>query len=98
VPVVFPLYIEGVFHVKSCISAVIDFVLLRIPSVVDNIDRPGYVESDAHPARTEKSVALDIAELADNLQLGPKFHLIGFSMGGEIMWSCLNYIPHRWVL
>jgi hypothetical protein len=26
---------------------------------------------------------------------GPKFHLIGFSVGGEIMWSCLKYIPHR---
>ncbi|XP_022684157.1 uncharacterized protein LOC101762095 isoform X1 [Setaria italica] len=60
-----------------------------------SFDRPGYAESDAHPARTEKSIALDIAELADNLQLGPKFHLIGFSMGGEIMWSCLKYIPHR---
>ena len=63
-----------------------------------SFDRPGYAESDAHPARTEQSIALDIAELADNLQLGPKFHLIGFSMGGEIMWSCLKYIPHRWVL
>ena len=63
-----------------------------------SFDRPGNAESDAHPARTEKSIALDIAELADNLQLGPKFHLIGFSMGGEIMWSCLKHIPHRWVL
>lgn len=60
-----------------------------------SFDRPGYGESDPHPARTEKSIALDIAELADNLQLGPKFHLIGFSMGGEIMWSCLKYIPQR---
>uniref|UniRef100_A0A804MGK5 AB hydrolase-1 domain-containing protein n=1 Tax=Zea mays TaxID=4577 RepID=A0A804MGK5_MAIZE len=45
--------------------------------------------------RTEESIALDIAELADNLQLGRKFYLAGFSMGGEIMWSCLKYIPHR---
>ncbi|TVU14644.1 hypothetical protein EJB05_38126 [Eragrostis curvula] len=60
-----------------------------------SFDRPGYAESDAHPGRTDKSIALDIEELADNLQLGPKFHLIGFSMGGEIMWSCLKYIPHR---
>jgi hypothetical protein len=37
VPVVFPLRIGGVFHVKSCVSAVIDFVLLHIPYVVDNI-------------------------------------------------------------
>ncbi|KAK3144841.1 hypothetical protein QOZ80_4AG0318550 [Eleusine coracana subsp. coracana] len=60
-----------------------------------SFDRPGYAESDPHPARTEKSIALDIAELADNLQLGPKFYLTGFSMGGEIMWSCLKYIPQR---
>jgi len=60
-----------------------------------SFDRPGYGESDPHPARTEKSIALDIAELADNLQLGPKFYLAGFSMGGEIMWSCLKHIPHR---
>ncbi|KAK3142690.1 hypothetical protein QOZ80_4BG0350010 [Eleusine coracana subsp. coracana] len=60
-----------------------------------SFDRPGYGESDAHPGRTEKSIALDIQDLADNLQLGAKFHLIGFSMGGEIMWSCLKYIPHR---
>ncbi|KAL6652844.1 hypothetical protein ACP70R_011769 [Stipagrostis hirtigluma subsp. patula] len=59
-----------------------------------SFDRPGYSESNTHPARTEKSIALDIAELADNLQLGPKFHLVGFYMGGEIMWSCLKYIPH----
>ncbi|CAL5027636.1 unnamed protein product [Urochloa decumbens] len=60
-----------------------------------SFDRPGYAESDPHPGRTEKSIALDIAELADNLQLGPKFYLAGFSMGGEIMWSCLKHIPHR---
>ena len=62
---------------------------------LSSFDRPGYAESDPHPGRTEKSIALDIAELADNLQLGPKFYLTGFSMGGEIMWSCLKYIPHR---
>ena len=60
-----------------------------------SFDQPGYGESDPHPARTEKSIALDIAELADNLQLGPKFYLAGFSMGGEITWSCLKHIPHR---
>ena len=61
-----------------------------------SFDRPGYGESDPHPARTEKSIALDIEELADALQLGPRFYLIGFSMGGEIMWSCLKHIPHRY--
>ena len=61
-----------------------------------SFDRPGYGESDPHPARTEKSVALDIEQLADALELGPRFYLTGFSMGGEIMWSCLKYIPHRY--
>lgn len=60
-----------------------------------SFDRPGYAESDPNLASTEKSIALDIEELADNLQLGPKFYLMGFSMGGEIMWSCLKHISHR---
>jgi len=60
-----------------------------------SFDRPGYGESDPHPARTENSIAFDIEQLADALELGPRFYLIGFSMGGEIMWSCLKNIPHR---
>jgi hypothetical protein len=32
----FSLRIGGFFHVKSCVSAVIDFVLLHIPYVGDN--------------------------------------------------------------
>jgi hypothetical protein len=32
----FSLCIGGVFHVKSCVSAVIDFDLLHIPYVVHN--------------------------------------------------------------
>ncbi|MFS8005302.1 putative alpha/beta hydrolase-1 [Helianthus anomalus] len=59
------------------------------------IDRPGYGESDPDPKRTVKSFALDIEEFADHLNLGPKFYVAGFSMGGQIMWSCLKYIPHR---
>lgn len=58
-------------------------------------DRPGYGESDPNPNRTVKSMALDIEELADQLGLGKKFYVIGFSMGGQVMWSCLKYIPHR---
>ncbi|GJX33731.1 alpha/beta hydrolase fold protein [Tanacetum coccineum] len=59
------------------------------------IDRPGYGESDPDPNRTIKSMAFDIEELADELNLGPKFYVIGHSMGGMIVWSCLKYIPHR---
>ncbi|KAI9090690.1 hypothetical protein K1719_028543 [Acacia pycnantha] len=60
-----------------------------------SFDRPGYGESDPDPNQTWKSLALDIAELADQLGLGSKFYVIGFSMGGEIIWNCLKYIPHR---
>lgn len=63
-----------------------------------SFDRPGYGESDPDPKRTVKSLALDIEELADQLGLGSKFYVIGFSMGGEYIWSCLKYIPHRYVL
>ncbi|KAK7859005.1 hypothetical protein CFP56_009562 [Quercus suber] len=62
---------------------------------VVSFDRPGYGESDPNPKRTVKSMALDIEELADQLGLGSKFYVIGFSMGGQVLWSCLKYIPHR---
>lgn len=59
------------------------------------IDRPGYGESDPDPKRSEKSLALDIEDFADRLKLGATFYVIGHSMGGEIVWGCLKYIPHR---
>uniref|UniRef100_A0A1J3J1Y7 AB hydrolase-1 domain-containing protein n=1 Tax=Noccaea caerulescens TaxID=107243 RepID=A0A1J3J1Y7_NOCCA len=66
---------------------------LRICTV--SLDRPGYGESDPDPNRSPRSIALDIEELADGLGLGPKFYVFGLSMGGEITWACLKYIPHR---
>ncbi|KAK9912024.1 hypothetical protein M0R45_035898 [Rubus argutus] len=60
-----------------------------------SFDRPGYGESDPDPKRTAKSLALDIEELADQLGLGSKFYVVGYSMGGQVIWSCLHYIPHR---
>ncbi|CAA6665433.1 unnamed protein product [Spirodela intermedia] len=60
-----------------------------------SFDRAGYGESDPNPRRTEKTTALDVAELADQLNLGPKFYVIGHSMGGQAVWGCLKYIPHR---
>ncbi|KVI07896.1 hypothetical protein Ccrd_013736 [Cynara cardunculus var. scolymus] len=60
-----------------------------------SFDRPGYGESDPDPKRTLKSLALDIEELADQLGLGSKFYVVGLSMGGELVWPCLKYIPHR---
>ncbi|XP_042043150.1 uncharacterized protein LOC121788566 [Salvia splendens] len=58
-------------------------------------DRPGYGESDPDPKRSPKSIALDIAELGDELGFGPKFYVVGCSMGGQLVWGCLKYIPHR---
>lgn len=61
------------------------------------LDRPGYGESDPDPKRTVKSLVLDIEELADQLNLGPKFYVAGYSMGGLVVWSCLKYIPNRFI-
>ncbi|XP_022893140.1 uncharacterized protein LOC111407729 isoform X1 [Olea europaea var. sylvestris] len=58
-------------------------------------DRPGYGESNPDPKRTIKSTALDIEELGEQLQLGARFHVMGISMGGLVVWGCLKYIPHR---
>ncbi|KAF8042895.1 hypothetical protein BT93_A1275 [Corymbia citriodora subsp. variegata] len=60
-----------------------------------SFDRPGYGESDPDPKRTPKSIALDIEELADKLGLGSRFYVIGLSMGGQVVWGCLKYIPQR---
>ncbi|CAH9097281.1 unnamed protein product [Cuscuta europaea] len=60
-----------------------------------SFDRPGYGESDPDPNRTIRSTALDIEELGDQLGLGSKFYVLGFSMGGQVVWGCLKYIPHR---
>ncbi|KAF5189528.1 Alpha/beta-Hydrolases superfamily protein [Thalictrum thalictroides] len=60
-----------------------------------SFDRAGYGESDPNPSRTVKSSVLDVEELADQLGLGSKFYLIGYSMGGQVVWSALKYIPHR---
>ncbi|GMY23436.1 4,5:9,10-diseco-3-hydroxy-5,9,17-trioxoandrosta-1(10),2-diene-4-oate hydrolase-like [Fagus crenata] len=60
-----------------------------------SFDRPGYGESDPHPTQTLKSLALDIEELADHLELGSKFYVIGYSIGSHLVWGCLKYIPQR---
>lgn len=60
-----------------------------------SFDRAGYGESDPNPKRSVQSTALDIEGLADALELGPKFYLIGNSIGGHAAWSAIKYIPHR---
>ncbi|XP_024985626.1 uncharacterized protein LOC112521154 [Cynara cardunculus var. scolymus] len=58
-------------------------------------DRAGYGESDPNPKRSLKSEASDIQELADQLQLGSKFYIIGVSVGSYPTWSCIKNIPER---
>lgn len=58
-------------------------------------DRAGYGDSDPNPSRTVKNEASDIEELADRLQIGSRFYVIGVSMGAYPAWGCLRYIPHR---
>lgn len=58
-------------------------------------DRAGYGVSDPNPRCSMKSEALDIQELADQLQIGEHFYVIGISMGSCATWSCLNYFPCR---
>ncbi|KAJ0235991.1 Alpha/beta-Hydrolases superfamily protein [Hirschfeldia incana] len=58
-------------------------------------DRSGYGESDSNSKHSLRSEVDDIQELADQLEIGPKFYLIGFSMGAYPTWGCLKHIPHR---
>ncbi|KAK7858445.1 hypothetical protein CFP56_012340 [Quercus suber] len=60
-----------------------------------SFDKPSYGESGPHPKQTLKSLALDIEELVDQLELGSKFYVIGYSIGSHLVWGCLKYIPHR---
>ncbi|NP_001305142.1 uncharacterized protein LOC101243844 isoform 1 [Solanum lycopersicum] len=69
--------------------------LEELGAYVVSFDRPGYGESDPHPKRTIQTTALDMEELADQLGLGPKFYVMGYSMGGLSVWGCLKYIPNR---
>lgn len=59
-------------------------------------DRAGYGESDPNPKRSVKSEASDIEELADQLQLGSKYYVIGVSLGCYPAWSCIKCIPQKY--
>nr|GMC90422.1 Abhydrolase_6 domain-containing protein [Ipomoea batatas] len=89
-------------HCFDCCRHDIAVAATLSPNLIESLgiyivsfDRPGYGESDPNPKQKEKSIALDIQELADQLELGSKFYVVGFSMGGQGVWSCLKYIPHR---
>ncbi|XP_038679895.1 uncharacterized protein LOC119981023 isoform X1 [Tripterygium wilfordii] len=82
-------------HQASIATQVSPEVMKELGVYVLSFDRPGYGESDPDPKRTVKSLALDVEELADQLELGTKFYVVGFSMGGQAVWGVLKHIPHR---
>ncbi|KAJ4705197.1 Alpha/beta-Hydrolases superfamily protein [Melia azedarach] len=92
------IYVHGFDSCRhDCVLA-----LTLSPEIIEDLgiyivsfDRPGYGESDPNPKQTVKRDALDVEELADQLGLGSKFYVVGFSMGGRTIWSCLKYIPQR---
>ncbi|CAI8585075.1 unnamed protein product [Vicia faba] len=51
-------------------------LLEELGACIVSFDRAGYGESDADPKRSVKSLALDVEELADNLELGSKFYVV----------------------
>ncbi|THF99521.1 hypothetical protein TEA_002973 [Camellia sinensis var. sinensis] len=59
-------------------------------------DRAGYGESDPNPKRSVKSEAVDIQELADKLQLGSKFYVVGVSLGLAGVAMVVPMINYNW--
>ncbi|ONK77590.1 uncharacterized protein A4U43_C02F8210 [Asparagus officinalis] len=89
------IFVHGFYSCRYDHLPISPQVLEELGIYLVSFDRAGYGESDPDTKKTEKSTPLDIEELADQLQLGSKFYVIGFSMGGEVVWGCLKYIPHR---
>lgn len=58
-------------------------------------DRPGFGQSDPFPKRTVLTEAKDIAEIANLLDMGPKFYVLAFGMGGYAAWGALQAIPEK---
>ncbi|KAG0495315.1 hypothetical protein HPP92_000006 [Vanilla planifolia] len=89
------IFIHGFDSSKHDVFPVSEDMLNDMGIYLLSFDRPGYGESDPNLKISIKSIAEDIEELVDKVELGPKFHVIGFSLGGAYVWSCLKYIPHR---
>ncbi|CAI8585074.1 unnamed protein product [Vicia faba] len=71
-------------------------LLEELGACIVSFDRAGYGESDADPKRSVKSLALDVEELADNLELGSKFYVVApQNFPSHVFQRCLKFIPHR---
>ena len=89
------LFLELVYYIDSLVWFDCQEVIEELKIYFLHFDRAGYGESDPYPSRSVKSEAFDIQELADKLNIGSKFYVLGISMGAYPVWSCLKYIPHR---
>lgn len=89
------IFIHGFDCCKHDVPLVSPELLDEFGIYMLSFDRAGYGESDPNPKMSVKSIAEDVEELADKMALGPKFYLMGFSMGGAYIWSCLKFMPHR---
>ncbi|KAJ4764816.1 Alpha/beta-Hydrolases superfamily protein [Rhynchospora pubera] len=89
------IYLHGFGSFRFGIPSISQEVLEELGVYLLSYDRPGYGESDPDPNKDAKTVATDTEELADNLNLGPKFYVLGVSMGGAFTWSVVKHMPHR---
>lgn len=89
------IFVHGFYSCRYDAIPISPQLLEELGIYLVSFDRAGYGESDPDTKKTEKSTPVDIEELAYQLGFGSKFYVIGFSMGGEIIWGCLKYIPHR---
>jgi hypothetical protein len=89
-------YKSNILIMAICFWAyVLQELMDEVGVYIVSFDRAGYGESDPNPKRSVRSEAFDIQELADQLQLGPRFYILGMSLGTYPIWACLKYIPHR---
>ncbi|KAG6761913.1 hypothetical protein POTOM_035154 [Populus tomentosa] len=89
------IMVHGFDNSKDMALVASQELILELRIYFLSFDRAGYGESDPNPNRSVKSDTFDIQELADKLQLGSNFYVLGISMGGYPTWGCLKYIPNR---
>ncbi|KAF6146678.1 hypothetical protein GIB67_008964 [Kingdonia uniflora] len=68
---------------NNSLQPVLEYSLDPTAKSIRAIVEAGYGESDPNPKRTIKSTALDVEELADQMELGSKFYVMGYSMEGS---------------
>jgi pimeloyl-ACP methyl ester carboxylesterase len=88
-----------VFHCHGNGSSRLEVLLLADAAAsagvrLIGLDRPGIGNSDPAPGRTLLQWPLDVAEVADRLQI-ERFAVEGFSAGGAYALACTHRIPDR---